>query len=454
MAYNEFSIESALMPETQRRAVKLEGVTKVAEIFNSPSKSTEEFIQGAVTSLGNADCMGMYVHTSLEALEDRLTFASKLARPINTAKARGAEGFENVQTLDPWAYAIEGKVSDFFKRVWDAICTACRRVIEAIAHFIKWLGNAIASLDTRSQIKDYQTYYDNKTKIDAAAKAAKIDSVKFKSLPWKVDAKSVVDKARIAAGAYAEATKSMLSDDDVLILKNAASKASTLGDKTNNAQDALGVGYWQIFGIKWNRADGSKILSLVREKISSITKKLQEEREKGIAKAFKSAAGTNAHAIVVNAFASQDAVATITVGDMKSRSDDFKILKDEALTKNVKDVLSGVHKQQKEFSQYTKLIDTVAKSLQSAMAKADKNAGVASISNELAKLANARIMFNSFWTSVMLELESYTLRFRKSAHIALKHYLRAAGAAKKDAKKKTTESLSQESLEAMFDFQN
>ena len=452
MAYNEFSIESALMPETQRRAVKLEGVTKVAEIFNSPSKSTEEFIQGAVTSLGNADCMGMYVHTSLEALEDRLTFASKLARPINTAKARGAEGFENVQTLDPWAYAIEGKVGDFFKRVWDAICTACRRVIEAIAHFIKWLGNAIASLDTRSQIKDYQTYFDNKAKIDAAAKAAKTDDVKFKSLPWKVNADGVLKQATKAAGAYAKATKGMNNDQDLVIMKNAASKVSSLDDKTKTDQDVLKVGLG-IFGLVW-RADSTKTLTLVREKVSEITKKLQKQRTDDIASVFGSASGTNAHSIVCGAFASQDAVSTISVGEMKKLSKNFEVLKDEALTKNVKEVLSGVHEQQKVFSQYTKLIDSVAKSLQSAMAKADKNAGVGSISNELAKLANARIMFNSFWTSVMLELESYTLRFRKSAHIALKHYLRAAGAAKKDAKKKTTESLSQESLEAMFDFQN
>ena len=452
MAYNEFSIESALMPETQRRAVKLEGVTKVAEIFNSPSKSTEEFIQGAVTSLGNADCMGMYVHTSLEALEDRLMFASKLARPINTAKARGAEGFENVQTLDPWAYAIEGKVGDFFKRVWDAICTACRRVIEAIAHFIKWLGNAIASLDTRSQIKDYQTYSENKAKIDAAAKAAKTDDVKFKSLPWKVNADGVLKQATKAAGAYAKATKGMNNDQDLVIMKNAASKASTLGDKTKTAQDVLKVGLG-FFGIAF-RANSTDTLSAVRSKVSEITKKLQKQRTDDIASVFGSASGTNAHSIVCGAFASQDAVSTISVGEMKKLSKNFEVLKDEALTKNVKEVLSGVHEQQKVFSQYTKLIDSVAKSLQSAMAKADKNAGVGSISNELAKLANARIMFNSFWTSVMLELESYTLRFRKSAHIALKHYLRAAGAAKKDAKKKTTESLSQESLEAMFDFQN
>ena len=93
MAYKEFSIESALMPTTQHRAVKLEGVGKVAGIFNSTNKSTEEFIQGAVSSLGNADCMVMYVHGSIEALEDRLQFSAKLAKPINTAKARGAEGF-------------------------------------------------------------------------------------------------------------------------------------------------------------------------------------------------------------------------------------------------------------------------------------------------------------------------------------------------------------------------
>lgn len=444
MAYKEFSIESALMPTTQRRAVKLEGVGKVADIFNSTSKSTEEFIQGAVSSLGNADCMVMYVHGSLEALDDRLQFAAKLAKPINTAKARGAEGFENVQTLNPWEYAIEGKVSDFFKRVWDAIKTACRRVIEAIAHFIKWLGNAIASLDVRSQIKDYDAYTKNKAKIDSAVKAAKVDDVKFKALPWKVDADGLAKIITKAASEYAKAADSNGKADDLKTIKEANGKLSGI-DAATLAKKA-----GEIFGVI--TSSPAETMKAIREKTTKLAADLKAQRESSVSVIFGGKAEkTSAHKIVSGAVATSETVGVITVGEMKKASKDFAVLKQEWLSKNVKEVISGVHKQQKEFTAYTKYVDSVAKALESAMAKADKNGGVNSIANELAKLANARILFNSFWTSMMLELESYALRFRKSAHIALKHYLRAAG--KTADAKKGTESLSTESLEAMFDFQ-
>lgn len=445
MAYKEFSIESALMPTTQHRAVKLEGVGKVAGIFNSTNKSTEEFIQGAVSSLGNADCMVMYVHGSIEALEDRLQFAAKLAKPINTAKARGAEGFENVQTLNPWEYAIEGKVSDFFKRVWDAIKTACRRIIEAIAHFIKWLGNAIASLDVRSQVKDYETYTQNKTKINSAAKAAKIDDVKFKALPWKVDADGLAKIIKKAASEYAKAADSNGKAEDIKAIKEANGKLSSIDAET------LAKKAGEIFGV--TTLSPAETMKAIREKTIKLTADLNAQRESSISVIFGGKAEkTNAHKIVSGAVAKSETVGVITVGEMKKASKDFEVLDQKWLGNNVKEVISSVHKQQKEFTAYTKYVDSVAKALESAMVKADKNGGVNSIANELSKLANARILFNSFWTSMMLELESYALRFRKSAHIALKHYIRAAGK-NTDTKKKGTESLSQESLEAMFDFQ-
>lgn len=444
MAYKEFSIESALMPTTQRRAVKLEGVGKVADIFNSTSKSTEEFIQGAVSSLGNADCMVMYVHGSLEALDDRLQFAAKLAKPINTAKARGAEGFENVQTLNPWEYAIEGKVSDFFKRVWDAIKTACRRVIEAIAQFIKWLGNAIASLDVRSQLKDYDAY----TKLDATAKnaikAAKVDDVKFKALLWKVDADGLANYIKKTAGEYGKAAKNSNTAEDIKTLKEANGKLSGL-DAATLAKKA-----GEIFGV--TTRSPAETMKAIREKATKLAEDLKSSRETSIKTVFGTkTVNTSAHKIVSGAVATSETVGVITVGEMKKASKDFSVLSDKWLSENVRNVIAGVHEQQKAFTAYTKYVDSVAKALESAMAKADKNGGVNSIANELAKLANARILFNSFWTSMMLELETYALRFRKSAHIALKHYLRATG--KKADSKKGTESLSTESLEAMFDFQ-
>ena len=147
MAYSDFSIESALAPRTASRSIKLEGVGTAVAVLRSRSTSTEEFMQGAISALGNADRQIMFVNSSLEALNDRLKFATTLAKAINTSKAHGVEGFANTPHLDPWAYALEDNDSKngFFSKLWAAIKTACRRVYDAIANFIKWLGNAIAS---------------------------------------------------------------------------------------------------------------------------------------------------------------------------------------------------------------------------------------------------------------------------------------------------------------------
>ena len=93
MGYQEFSIESAVDLTTRNTpSTKIDGMKKTYGILTNPSRSTEEFIAGAISSLGQADRNIMYVNTSLEALSDRLAICAKVARPVNMAKARGVEG--------------------------------------------------------------------------------------------------------------------------------------------------------------------------------------------------------------------------------------------------------------------------------------------------------------------------------------------------------------------------
>ena len=194
MAYQDFSIESAITPNYSRPSVKLQGVANAVRIMKDPSRASEDFIQGAVTSIGAANRHVLYVNSSLEALNDRLRIASKIAYAVNTSKRRGAEGFSDVPMMNPWAYALEGNGKDFFKRVWQAICTACRRVIDAIANFIRWLGTVIAGLDTKKQIEHYKLYLDNKSKIAQATE--KLKNKKIKCPTWKIDKNKITETNR------------------------------------------------------------------------------------------------------------------------------------------------------------------------------------------------------------------------------------------------------------------
>lgn len=458
MAYSDFSIESALVPTTTRPSIKLEGVSSTCAIFNSSNKSTEEYIQGAVSSLGNADRMIMYVHGSLEALSDRLSTAAKIAKAVNTSKSRGAEGFQNVSMLDPWAYAIEGKAGDFFKRIWDAIKTACRRIIDAIAYIIKWIGNAIAGADVRGQVKDYKFYTDNKARIEKYAKAAKTDDVKFNSVAWSVNAKKLADIIKNAAGHYAKMTTG--KDEDLKVMENISRlNLATLHDKSDYVKafsKVFGAGESVLVSAKnvvtGKAGSDTGAYNHIVHAVNAMKDKIEKDLESNISSIFGSKAKTrNTHALVMSAIAADGGAKTksMTVKEMKSLSDDFSVLSDTWLSQNVKEVISTVHSHQKQFAQYTKNIDRVAADFAKKLGTADN--GFKAINNLTASLANSRIRYNGFWSNLMLEFESAALRFRKSAHIALKHYIKAGKAGVTD-EKKSGEALSPESVEALFDF--
>lgn len=458
MAYSDFSIESALVPTTTRRSVKLEGVASTCAVFNSTNKSTEEYIQGAVSSLGNADRMIMYVHGSLEALSDRLSTAAKIAKAVNTSKSRGAEGFQNVSMLDPWAYAIEGKAGDFFRRIWDAIKTACRRIISAIAYIVKWIGNAIAGADVRGQVKDYKFYTDNRSRIEKYAKAAKADDIKFNSVAWSVNSKKLADIIKNVAGHYAKMTTS--KDNDLKVMENISRlNLATLHDKSDYVKafsKVFGAGESALVSVKnvvtGKAGSDTGAYNHIVHAVSAMKDKIEKDLESNISAIFGSKTKTrNTHALVMGAVTSDGGAKTksMTVKEMKSLSDDFSVLDDEWLSQNVKEVISTVHSHQKQFTQYTKNIDRVAADFAKKLGTEDN--GFKAINNLTASLANSRIRYNGFWSNLMLEFESAALRFRKSAHIALKHYIKAGKVGVKD-EKKSDEALSPESVEALFDF--
>jgi hypothetical protein len=200
-------------------------------------------VAGAVSAIGAANRNVMFVHSSLNALDDRLRTAGKIAKAVNTAKQHGTEGFADVKYLNPWEYAIESKAGDFFKKIWQAIRTACRRVIEAIAYIIKWIGNAIAGADVKAQVKDYDYFKRNKARIEKYAGAGGVDNATFNSLEWTIKADELGKYIRTAIGTYAKTTQS--NTEDVKTIQN----LSRADFKTMKEPADVAKAYGKIFGL-------------------------------------------------------------------------------------------------------------------------------------------------------------------------------------------------------------
>ena len=448
-AFEEFNIDNAVSPTVGHKPVKLMGVGKAVAVLSSPSRSTEDMVAGAVSAIGAANRNVMFVHSSLNALDDRLRTAGKIAKAVNTAKQKGTEGFADVKYLNPWEYAIESKAGDFFKKIWQAIRTACRRVIEAIAYIIKWIGNVVSSADVKAQVKDYDYYKKNKARIEKYANAASVGKATFNSLEWTIQAADLGNYIRLAIGKYAETTQ--VNTEDVKTIQN----LSRADFKTMKEPADVAKAYGKIFGLPISTAGtGDKAYykhasDKVQKMITDINNNTQEIFKVSLnIKGGKKFDGANFKTLVLNSVAKSEKVGKISCADMKSLSGDFSVLSDAWLAHNVKNVISQASAQQKIFTSYTKTIDDVARKFDSLSTYAD---GISALSKLTSDLANARVRYNSMWSRYMLELESIALRYRKSAHIALKQYIRAATG---KIAKESEEALSDNQLESLFQFDN
>ena len=442
--YQEFSIESAIMPPTTRKSVKIVGVASVKKIFDDPSKSTEAFIASAIADTGSADRNIMYVNKTLGALSDRLQVAAKVAKSVNLSKDKGVEGFQSVEYLNPWEYAIEGKASEFFSKVWEAIKTTCRKIIAAIANAIKWLSNQIQSAFTKAQVKDYNYYKANKATLGKVAKSSKST---VKSIEWK----KADEFSKVLSKFNGEFLKTIRSKQQDLstIEKIGSMDASLLTDPTrfgkifSEANTGLHIGSSAESNFKGFRAAFQKMSDSINKELEDITTSAFGRAQEG---------KQNAHSIVYGALAHGDTVKDISVSKLCALSGDFSILSDSWMADNVKAYVTLCNENMKVFTRYTKAIDKVASAFDKAVAKSGvENAKISSLSQMTSQLCNTRCRYNSFMNAVLLEVESAALRYRRSAHNALKAVIaEVKGGPAKAAKAKATESY--QSVESLFDF--
>lgn len=431
MSYKEFDINAAINPVVSRESVKLAGVSEVAKIYNSKSLSTEEFISGAIHDLGVSNRNVMFVNSSLSGLRDRLAIAAKVAKNVNTAKDRGVEGFGSVSKMDPWEFALESGIGDFFKKIWQAIVSACTRLIQAIANIIKHIRNFIVGLDAKQQSKDYKYYTDHRKEIDDKAKKAGADKTKFNAANWKVDGKKISEAMKKVASLYTKIfTK---GGDDEKVFENLAS--CDLSQVTDPKQ--FKAMCHKVFGYIGD--EENNLRKYLEGTISKINGSVSE-----VKKVLGAPNDATSASKIVSAFAVKGDTVQITVEEMKKKSDDFSILSEKWLAENVKNYVVDLDRAMRQFTKYTSTITKVSKRFEKVGVDGKSDSGKAfikSLSAACADLAQARIRTNNMATSIILELELQALRFRKNAHTALKIYMRAKSTKPAPAKKTSAESL-------------
>lgn len=439
MSYNEFDINSAINPVKSRKSVKLVGVNEVAKIYNSNSASTEEFISGAIHNLGVVNRNVMFVNSSLSGLRDRLSIAAHVAKNVNMAKDRGIEGFGSVNKMDPWEYALESGIGDFFVKVWKAIYAACCRLIQAIANIIKHIQVFITKADTRKQSKDYKYYRDNKAILEANAKKSGVLKTQFNAMDWKGGAGDIADAVGKVASLYTTAFNGIFGiAGDGKILSN-------LGQvDLSQAKDLAGLKLVskKIFGGAFTfdeTASGSKLTNYINEHVVS---KIEEPRKAVLKMAKitddeKVSATSVAHKLLLK---NDGKVIKTTVEQMKKASKDFEVLSDVWLAKNVTKHVTALNTAVKTFTQYTKNIDKASAQFKKVAVDNTKAVTIKALSSALSEMSDARIRNNSFFTTLMLEMELCALRFRKNAHTALSLYIKGKNPTPA-AEKKSKESL-------------
>ena len=431
MSYKEFDINAAINPVISRESIKLAGVSEVAKIYNSKSLSTEEFISGAIHDLGVSNRNVMFVNSSLSGLRDRLAIAAKVAKNVNTAKDRGVEGFGSVSKMDPWEFALESGIGDFFKKIWSAIVSACTRLIQAIANIIKHIRNFIVGLDAKQQSKDYKYYTDNRQLIENNAKKFGATKTKFNAANWKVNGAKISDAMKSVASLY---TKIFTKDgDDEKVFENLAQYDLS---KVTDAKQFKDMCH-KVFGA--NEGEGNYLRNYLNGTIEKINDSVLE-----VKKVLGASKDDTSASKIVSAFATKGDVVQITAEEMKKKSEDFSILSDNWLADNVKKYVVDLDRAMRQFTKYTATITKVARRFEKVGVDSKADGGKAfikSVSAACADLAQARIRTNNMATSIILELELQALRFRKNAHTALRIYMRAKGAKPAAAKKTSAESL-------------
>lgn len=428
MSYNEFDINAAINPTVSRESVMLSGVGGISKVYASKSNSMEEFISGAIHDLSTVSCNAMFVNSSLNGLRDRLTIAAKVAKNVNTAKDMGREEFKAVDKMDPWQYAVESGIGNFFKKIWEAIVYSFKSILNAISKLVKNLQIFITNADAKAAAATYKYYVTNKALIERNNKANL--KTKFNSMNWSVDAAKLKKQVESVVKVYV-ASSNYGSDDAKFFEKLSAIDLKQIKDTASFkkvAGDLFRFGGHFAFG---DDASGKSMTNKISAVKADIEKAIDAIKSELKVPAKLTRGQEVAHACTV---VGDGKVVQMTVEKMKGLSADFQILKPEWLANNIKTNVVALNNAMKSYSKYTKVVENVAKRFNEVNVDNTKSSILKSLSTVSSDLARTRLTTNQFFTMLILELELQAIRMRKNAHTALKVYIKGAASKEKTSK--------------------
>lgn len=428
MSYNEFDINAAINPTVSRESVMLSGVGGISKVYASKSNSMEEFISGAIHDLSTVSCCAMFVNSSLNGLRDRLAIAAKVAKNVNTAKDMGREEFKAVDKMDPWQYAVESGIGNFFKKIWEAIVYSFKSILNAISKLVKNLQIFITNADAKAAATTYKYYVTNKALIERNNKANL--KTKFNSMNWSVDAAKLKKQVESVVKVYV-ASSNYGSDDAKFFEKLSAIDLKQIKDTVSFkkvAGDLFRFGGHFAFD---DDASGKSMTNKISAVKADIEKAIDAIKSELKVPAKLTRGQEVAHACTV---VGDGKVVQMTVEKMKGLSADFQILKPEWLANNIKTNVVALNNAMKSYSKYTKVVENVAKRFNEVNVDNTKSSILKSLSTVSSDLARTRLTTNQFFTMLILELELQAIRMRKNAHTALKVYIKGAASKEKTSK--------------------
>ena len=263
----------------------------------------------------------------------------------------------------------------------------------------------------------------------AAARLKKVDDIQFNSYNWTVDGNGLANIITKTLGGLSEVTNDK-------IIKERTDKLQAAIESVGNSKD-LNQSRTTIQEIAQNidtwTAEADSLYELKIAESFPGAKSIVDKKERFSPKMIVNLAVTNE---------AEPKIGKVTCKFMREKSNDFYVLSQEWLTINFKNVLGSAHDTQKAFADFTKSVDKMSGTLENLLrmqkkksitkSKDDKEAAgkyewsknaiaLSDMHRNIAQLVHEQIHM----TTVQLQLEAMAFRFRKSAHIALKQYLKS-----------------------------
>lgn len=139
------------------------GVTGIEDLGRNYSRGisdVEECVEMAVEDISLSNQFGLLVASNVQYVEAVSRVVEGRNNYVRHQKTMGNESFSDVKMIRPMALSTEGKVGDWFKKIWEGIKEAFRRLIVAIGNIIRTVIAWFKKATVKRQAKVYE-YYKN-----------------------------------------------------------------------------------------------------------------------------------------------------------------------------------------------------------------------------------------------------------------------------------------------------